>query len=318
MRSGRRAFTLVELLVVIAIIGILVALLLPAVQAAREAARATQCKNNLKQLGMGSLQHVDLWGRYPTGGWGWSWVGDPDQGTGQNQPGGWVYNLLPFTEQQPLHDMGIGQPSAQKMTAATTMISTPVAMLNCPSRRPAVGFQQVYQPYNANSTPLQARSDYAANAGDAGNDEFFPGPGSISQGVDPTYGGWHDTSGYTGICFERSMIRVDHVTDGTSHTYLYGEKYLNPDSYYNGADAADNENAFVGMDNDLFRVSTASPMQDTPGIGDTLVYGSTHPGGVHFVFCDGSVHLIAYSIDLGIHAHLGNRRDGIAIDESKY
>ncbi len=274
MSRRRSAFTLVELLVVIAIIGILVSLLLPAVQAAREAARQAQCKNNLKQMGAGALQHVTLWSRYPTGGWGWSWVGDPDQGTGQNQPGGWIYNLLPYVEQQALHDLGVGQPSTQKMAAATTMVSTPLTMLNCPSRRPAIGFTQVYVPYNANSATSQARADYAANAGDYGNDEFFAGPGSLSQGMDPTFG-WDNTSAYTGICFERSMVRVDHVTDGTSHTYLFGEKYLNPDSYLNGADAADNENAYVGMDNDLYRVSGGgTPMQDTPGIGDTLVYGS--------------------------------------------
>ena len=100
-----RGFTLVELLVVIAIIGILVALLLPAIQAAREAARRNACKNQLKQLALGCMNYESSIKHLPSGGWGSKWLGDADRGSGPNQSGGWIYNILPFIEQQNLHDM---------------------------------------------------------------------------------------------------------------------------------------------------------------------------------------------------------------------
>src|SRR5262245_38768587 len=113
-RSSRRgaAFTLVELLVVIAIIGVLVALLLPAVQAAREAARRSQCANNLKQMALACLSHHDAKGYFPSSGWAWGVTGDPDRGSGKEQPGSWCYNILPYMEQQALHRLGSdGQPN---------------------------------------------------------------------------------------------------------------------------------------------------------------------------------------------------------------
>src|SRR5687768_383902 len=110
IQAGRiaRGFTLVELLVVIAIIGVLVALLLPAIQAAREAARRSQCKNNLKQLGLACQLHVDTHKFLPSGGWGDWWVGCPDMGAGENQPGTWTYQLLSFIEETASRGVGQG------------------------------------------------------------------------------------------------------------------------------------------------------------------------------------------------------------------
>ena len=106
-KRKRLAFTLVELLVVIAIIGILVALLLPAIQAARESARRSQCQNNLKQLGIASHMFHDTYKFLPSAGWGDWWVGCPDQGMGERQPGSWAYQLLGFIEES--NRAGIGR-----------------------------------------------------------------------------------------------------------------------------------------------------------------------------------------------------------------
>ncbi len=129
--SHRFGFTLVELLAVIAIIGILIALLLPAVQAAREAARQLQCKNNLKQLALACLNHEHAHNFLPAGGWSYGWAGDPDRGVDKRQPGGWQYNILPHVEQQALHDLGLNN----NQTGRTQAAVTPVGAFICPTRR---------------------------------------------------------------------------------------------------------------------------------------------------------------------------------------
>src|SRR5262245_40847933 len=112
--DGRRAFTLVELLVVIAIIGILVALLLPAIQSAREAARRSQCQNNLKQVSLAFMNFESSQKQLPSGGWGFLWTGDPDMGNGEKQPGGWAYTLLPYLEDSAVFGIGKGLNATQR------------------------------------------------------------------------------------------------------------------------------------------------------------------------------------------------------------
>ena len=173
-----RGFTLVELLVVITIIAILIALLLPAVQMAREAARGIQCSNNIKQLALGCVAHESAIKHYPTGGWGWGWTGDADRGTDWRQPGGWIYNILPFIELQSMHDLGGGSGAwnnPAKLDANLLRMSTSVSGFYCPSRRVAKPYPAVWGYFcgcaNANFSPslstlVLGRSDYAANGGD--------------------------------------------------------------------------------------------------------------------------------------------------------
>ena len=134
-RTIRQAFTLVELLVVIAIIGILVALLLPATQSAREAARRSQCKNNLRQIALACISHENTHKRFPYGGWSFGWMGDPDRGVGPQQPGGWIYTTGPFLEEQAVFNIGAGLPWAQKKVALAKQMAAAVPVFNCPSRR---------------------------------------------------------------------------------------------------------------------------------------------------------------------------------------
>ncbi len=134
---GRVAFTLVELLTVAVIISIMVGLLLPAVQAAREAARRGACADHIKQLAMAALQHESAQKFLPTGGWYITWLGNPDCGFGTGQPGGWIYNILPYLDQQNLHDLGASGGGMTIQAANAQRLATPLSCLNCPTRRPA-------------------------------------------------------------------------------------------------------------------------------------------------------------------------------------
>lgn len=313
-----RGFTLVELLVVITIIGILIALLLPAVQAAREAARRTQCQNHLKQLGLAALNHHQAHGHFPAGGWGLWWVGDPDRGFGWKQPGGWIYNLLPYLEQEALRSVGAGETFDEKRTTLQTVLETPLAMLNCPTRRRAIAYPygDSYTFRNVDMPAAVARSCYAGNGGDRPGGYAYPQ--SYDHG-DNTYQ-WPDTSHLTGLFFARSVMSIASVKDGTSNTFLFGEKHLNPDNYASGTDGGDNQSMYQGFDCDIGRWTTTSlPLQqDTPGFGNIHGFGSAHPSGANFAFCDGSVHSVAYGIDISVYVLLGNRKDGQPISTGQF
>ena len=136
-----RGFTLVELLVVIAIIGILIGLLLPAVQSAREAGRIIQCRNNVKQLALACLAHEEAQRYLPAGGWGFRCLGVASKGFGPGQSGGWIYSILPNLDQDALFS---GGGATDPATAMTNLIQTPLAVLYCPTRRACRTYPEIY------------------------------------------------------------------------------------------------------------------------------------------------------------------------------
>jgi prepilin-type N-terminal cleavage/methylation domain-containing protein len=349
--NPKSAFTLVELLVVITIIGILIALLLPAVQAAREAARQLQCSNNLKQLALGCVGHEEAYKFFPTDGWGFAWTGDADRGVDWRQPGGWIYNVLPYIEQQTLHDMGMGlppwgQPGTAKGDAHLLRAQTPLSVLYCPTRRPTLAYPWVYsgtQFVNASSPrdKVVVRNDYAGNTGkwyvragsapgtwsaappnsDAGPSDVYqvenpPGQMTTAHRNAAKYIGTYAD----GVFFYASMIKMSDITDGTSCTYMIGEKYIMPDCYATGMDPGDNESAFSGDNADIVRWTRSDeiPLQDQAGYGDCYRFGSAHAVGFFMAFCDGSVQKMNYSIDPLVHQDLGSRNDGRTLDAKKY
>jgi prepilin-type N-terminal cleavage/methylation domain-containing protein/prepilin-type processing-associated H-X9-DG protein len=349
-----RGFTLVELLVVVTIIAILIALLLPAVQVAREAARRAHCTNNLKQLALGCMNHESANGFFPTGGWGWAWVGDADRGTDWRQPGGWIYNTLPYIDQQPLHDMGKGMTGTTKNDAHAQRQLIPLSNIACPTRRrPGVWPYIVgYPQANASATSSRIRSDYAANTGDLCDDPYNNGIvpawaccGNSSGGptntaeVESPPGMMTDNArnyfraigGYdNGIVYYGSMVRIADISDGTSNTCLVGEKSVNPDFYETGQSGGDNEGAMIGANADIERwcgrwnQNKANmndgyylPQQDTPGADYWYCFGSAHSNSFNMAFCDGSVKQVAYMIDGATFRRMCLRSDGEMIDPNQ-
>ena len=326
----RLAFTLVELLVVIAIIGILIALLLPAVQAARESARRTQCINHLKQIGLAFQNHHDVNKFFPTGGWGWNWAGDPDGGVGELQPGGWVFNILPFIEQGALWELGANEAPADKLASNSKRIATPITFLNCPTRRqPGLYPDTGGVINNAVAIPLVSKTDYAANCGSWGQNEIDGGPGGGVNPYPAPPDGGKPRLEFDGISYRLSKVNISDVLDGTSSTICVGEKYLEVRRWQNATDPADNENMYCGFDNDVYRSSNAGevpnngpnlyfpPRKDSSGVLQHT-YGSNHSNGYNIVLCDGSTRSIRYTIAPRPYQFLGGRRDGQTLSSGSY
>jgi prepilin-type N-terminal cleavage/methylation domain-containing protein len=336
-----RGFTLVELLVVIAIIGVLVALLLPAIQAAREAARRSQCTNNLKQHGLAMLNYENSQGALPSGGWGWMWTGDPDSGGGEAQPGGWGFSALPYLEASGVSQIGRGMAAAQKRQALTQQLSTPIPMFYCPSRRaPIATYGGTETLINALNPPgnLYGKTDYAANGGSYSTAEGSPvgwegGPPYTCLTTYPNcnFGGYTNANianHFNGVVVPRFPIELKQIEDGLSNTMLLAEKYVNSLFYtaelgYTTNSCSDNNPAFNGYDWDNIRwtrtfqgtaAQTAPyvPQADntTTDFGCSRRFGSAHSSVFNAVYCDGSVRGISYDVDPAEFQLAGMRSDG--------
>ncbi|GIW80127.1 MAG: prepilin-type N-terminal cleavage/methylation domain-containing protein [Gemmatales bacterium] len=288
----RRAFTLIELLVVIAIIGVLVGLLLPAVQKVREAANRIQCVNHLKQIGVAIHNHHDSIGTFPTGGRRpWSTTAF-NSGSSAIMGPGWPFQILPYMEQT----------SVYNQTTWRAIETSPIKLYFCPSRRPPT-FQggRALMDY-ASATPANSPWSW---------DQFW-------------YGNiWGENGTPSGVTYYGIIIRynngdattVSSVLDGTSQTLLVSEKWLKPSRYASG-DWHDDRGWSDGWDPDIVRYTGFPPIKDAESSGygrEGYQFGSAHPAGINALFGDGSVRMISYGVDLTMFNYMGHRADGATV-----
>lgn len=331
-KLGRlRAFTLVELLVVIAIIGILVALLLPAVQAAREAARRMSCGNSLKNLGLAVLNHHDAQGNFPVSRGFIARGGEvPD---GVEQPAtGWILATLPQLEEQPLYDQfkeggafegtytnngcrrpteGRGLASIKNGISVPELLKTQVQILQCPTD--ASVLQLSNSQYEMLGCDVSVTS-YKGVLGDTflgglqdggsfGNDISLYPSGQYEQGPPPEtpvkdQRDCHRDTRCRGIFFRhtyRRPVRISKITDGTSKTFMIGEDV--PDFNRHSATFYSNGD-WCSCNQPLnYGLNQPDPAKFAEAWWDAQGFRSLHPGGANFCYADGSVHYISDDVD---------------------
>jgi prepilin-type N-terminal cleavage/methylation domain-containing protein/prepilin-type processing-associated H-X9-DG protein len=309
------AFTLVELLVVIAIIGVLIALLLPAVQAAREAARRTQCQNHLKQMGLAVQNYNSARGEYPTGGTEpWHDQGGLDARFSKGY--GWMVQILSYVENENLRNISKGYGLGDRQRDLEVR-KTPVPMYFCPSRRQAI----------VRTAPASAEN---CSLGCALNDYASATPANNMANVHPDLWYWqgvgHGTvvkgKEYFGVItrtIASDPCRDKDVTDGLSNTLMIGEKRVYLDRYEIG-DWHDDIGWTDGWDPDIVRYTGYLPGPDVvegpnapPPDQYGYHFGSAHVTGFNAVFADGHVATISYDVDRIMFNALGDRRDGLTV-----
>ena len=318
-----RAYTLVELLVAIAIAGTLAALLLPAIQAARETARRAECSNHLKQLTFALHNHHDIHRTFPSGGdlpgYHVSFRNAVPE-VGKQQAVGWGFQLLPYLEQNAVY-YGAGavpltDPIQQLVAKSVVAVRSPVPVFFCPSRRGPVVHPRTSDWYNwivVDGRRMQARSseefghaqnDYAASSFSS---NFVRPDGSLGPGCDGPCGWLCRTKWDAPI----QPTGFSSIHDGTSSTFAFGDKRLNSSrlgDYQND----DRAGYTAGWDLSAVRRTDRVPMPD-PVVGDgNMRFGSSHPGGVNMSMLDGSVRLVSYDVELWLFSCLGARDDSVA------
>ena len=304
-RHCRGAFTLVELLVVIAIIGILVALLLPSVQSAREAARRLQCSNNLKQMALACHNHASAHQILPDGGeryWpdpvAFPRLGESGPKVAPHQAWGWEYQILPYLEESNV--WGMSDDARVKGQAVSSYF--------CPTRR---GPQWVEG---------RALTCYAGNAGSdkTGNN----GWGMLGNGIDGVI--VRRPSSLRAGVQSPSVALGRHITDGTSHTMLAGEKCLNV-AILGRSQTDDDSGYWDGWDWDIVRWGYFAPAPDWHIANDGGhsgnvplhgAFGGSHPGGFMAASADGAVRLVRFAVDQEVFRRYCSRDDGDVVDTS--
>ena len=348
--GARRAlgFTLVELLVVIAIIGILVALLLPAVQAAREAARRAQCQNNLKQLGLACLNYHDVKGHYPTSVTQWHWeeidingnqVGPNGGSLGFENGGpgyhgaGWITQILPQLEEQAMFDQmkegfsgnfQVAGPRGRGIAKEPVrpMVENQLPAITCPSDESAAPSDRQFWWPNA----FTATTSYKGNIGDSiipegegaaqapGATASFFGEADSPGGADLTRVGSpnaHNTVDANGVLWRVSYynpVSIRKITDGTSKTFLIGESVVSQD-LHSAAYFADGDWATCGIPLNYFEWGAPEDVLEAEWY-KFRGFKSLHPGGAQFVRCDGSVVFVQEGVSTAAYRSAATRNGG--------
>jgi len=297
----KTAFTLVELLVVIAIIGTLIALLLPAVQAAREAARRTKCQNNLKQIGLAALQFEDVNKRLPPGAV-WSNVG--------TEKGSVHVYLLPYLEQSFLYvAFDFTKPSIERSTfpGTTTLVgSTVIQTMLCPS-----------DPHPKLYYETQASHNYAASRGptDVFDNPACPCPNPWTSLAQAPFDNSKNFAGpFTRLA---TQVRLAEITDGVADTIFFGEVRPKCSEHVrNGWAATNNGNGFcttlIPINYDSCNEKAANFCNQPCNWSTEVGFKSLHANGAFFMFGDGSVRFLSQSIDHTLYQYLGGKADGQA------
>lgn len=339
----RCGFTLVELLVVIAIIGILVSLLLPAIQAARESGRRITCTNQVHQMIVAMHNHVDTYGVFPTGGVEpWPEIEDYSRNgkpfSVDKQGLSWAFQILPFLEQNAVHNLA----TTQQLT------STPIGLYFCPSRRSPVKnlITGRWLMDYAGVVPIPSVAQLPGLSGpnafrDSNDDgilnfcggtqlwhrvnDFNPMPVPANFASDSRYQYWGVLVRSTLFREEEGEIEVRlnytgpvgfrHITDGASNTAVVTEKRINPETYLTGSGPPDDRGWSDGWDYDTLRLTACIPYPDSSSVREfTLTAGSAHPAGINTGFADGAVKMISYDIDPEIFNLLAHRTDDQIVD----
>jgi prepilin-type N-terminal cleavage/methylation domain-containing protein/prepilin-type processing-associated H-X9-DG protein len=303
-RAWRPAFTLVELLVVIAIIGVLVALLLPAVQSAREAARRMACTNNLRQFGIAIHNYHDTTLQMPIS------IGYAREGArpaAQVNGKGWILSILPQLEQQPLFAQfepgflgPFGANGGIQMPACRTAIRTRIKVIECPSDGKSVRIKNNCAQWSGIDVAV---TNYKGVIGDT----RMGGTSSVHQGTEPDT---HGTNNCNGLFYRNNYqdgIRLAVITDGTANTFMVGEdvpdENIHSAAYFSNGDYA----SCHGPLNFFPKPSTPSTWPNV------ISFRSRHPSGASFCMADGSVQFVSQTINYTLYRQLSTKAGGESV-----